>query len=271
MGSGTHLVRLDGSGKLASGIYWIRLLRADGLLMAKGNIVRRRQNGQFAADFVVRTLTNPRSQMWLSRTGLRGPRRREGVTNLRRITTLHRHLLHQSVGEVFLLRVETGLEHAFEVVPQACHLPEVEREYCEKAGAPAADLGHIHRKVWSSQLAHLALSELSALEEGSRFSAKRFRTSSRSSTRTCSTRPSMTRSKQTRRRDRSRCSVQNWRRSQHGLRPARLRVQVGSTTRWTSFQCTAEVSTGGQALTPRASISFLQSSFAIRAIIRAPN
>jgi hypothetical protein len=44
---------------------------------------------------------------------------RKRVPNLRRVTNLHPHLLHQSVEEVFPLRVETGLEYALEVVQQA--------------------------------------------------------------------------------------------------------------------------------------------------------
>ena len=58
--------------------------------------------------------------------GIPGWRSRESVPNLRRVTILHPHLLHQSVEEVFLLRIETGLEHALEVVHQFRHFGEVE-------------------------------------------------------------------------------------------------------------------------------------------------
>jgi hypothetical protein len=40
MGPGSHLIRLDEAGKLASGIYWIRLSRPEGVLTAKGIVVR---------------------------------------------------------------------------------------------------------------------------------------------------------------------------------------------------------------------------------------
>jgi hypothetical protein len=57
---------------------------------------------------------------------IRGRRPRERVPNLRRFTRLHPHLLHQSVEEVFLLRIQTGLEHALEVVHKTGDLCEVE-------------------------------------------------------------------------------------------------------------------------------------------------
>ena len=53
-------------------------------------------------------------------------RLREGVPNLRRVTILHPHLPHQSVEEVFLLGVETGLEHALELIHHRRDQREVE-------------------------------------------------------------------------------------------------------------------------------------------------
>jgi hypothetical protein len=40
LGPGTHSVRLEGSGRLPPGIYWIRLVRPERVLVAKGVIVR---------------------------------------------------------------------------------------------------------------------------------------------------------------------------------------------------------------------------------------